>query len=54
MGGVYKLSIRTMSDICERYNEGLETFEKVLIIERLMYPSIVRGIENASKAKEDK
>lgn len=42
MGGVFKLSSQVALERCLIYGENLETFEKILTIERLMYPVIAK------------
>ena len=42
MGGVFKLASQVALERCLIYGENLETFEKILTIERLMYPVIAK------------
>lgn len=52
MGGVFKLSTQAISNICNIYREGIGTFEKILTIERRMYPTIAKeAAKTGSKTK---
>ena len=51
MGGVYKLSTQVIANICNFYGENLETFEKIIKIERQMYPTIVTELDKKVKSK---
>lgn len=51
MGGVYKLSTQVIANICNFYGENLETFEKIVKIERQMYPTIVAELDKKVKSK---
>ena len=48
-GGLFKLTTKDIGGICDRYDESLETFEKLITIERCMYPTIVDNYNNMAK-----
>ena len=51
MGGVFKLSTQAIGNICSLYRETLETVEKIVLIERQMYPTIVAELDKKVKSK---
>ena len=53
-GGVYKLTTQVITDLCVFYGEGSDTFEKIIIKERIMYPIVAREIEQAIKNNSKK
>jgi hypothetical protein len=38
-----KLELRDILELCELYDICLDDFEKVLLIEQLMHPAVVKG-----------
>ena len=53
MGGVFKISTVAMSNLCGVYRENLETFEKIMRIEELMYPVVSRESAKANTDHEE-
>lgn len=48
-GGIHKITTVAMSNLCAVYGEGFDTFEKIVLIERIMYPIVAKKMEEAIK-----
>lgn len=48
-GGIHKIPTLAINNLCDRYCEGIDTFEKILLIERIMYPIVAKKMEEAIK-----
>jgi len=52
-GNVQPISVRDAIAICEGYGESAETFERVLLIESILYPVLSKKGDDAGPNVED-
>lgn len=51
MAGPLPLSTQTILSICEAYNLSMQDFERIILIDELMYPTIIRKKEEDGRTK---
>ena len=53
MGGVFKIPSNVVLNRCIAFGENIETFDKILTIERLMYPTIVQQMSSKTSKESN-